>query len=122
MSFSMTTEQVRNGTKTVTRRLGWGNLQPGELLWAVEKAQGLRKGEKIKRIRMIRVVSIEAEPLEDLYEYPDAREEVAREGFPGMEPGEFLHLFCEYNGVTLNGWVNRIEFDYIDVRRSDERT
>ena len=30
MSFSMTTEAVRNRTKTVTRRLAWWDLKPGE--------------------------------------------------------------------------------------------
>jgi len=109
MSFSMTTEQVRNGTRpspaawagaTPTRRTAVGGRE----------GAGLRKGEKIKRIRMIRVVSIEAEPLEDLYEYPDARRRWPARGFRAWSPGSFLHLFCEYNGVTLNGWVNRIEF------------
>jgi hypothetical protein len=50
MSFSMTTEAVRNRSKTVTRRLGWWGLQPGTILQAVEKAQGLRKGEHVKPI------------------------------------------------------------------------
>jgi len=40
MSFSMTTDAVRNRTKTVTRRLGWNFLKPGDLLWAVEKGWG----------------------------------------------------------------------------------
>lgn len=37
MSFSMTTEAVRNRTKTVTRRLGWEFLKPGDILWASDR-------------------------------------------------------------------------------------
>jgi hypothetical protein len=42
----MTTEQFRTGQKTVTLRLGWVNLKPGDVLMGVEKCQGLRKGER----------------------------------------------------------------------------
>ena len=56
ISFSMTTEAVRRREKTVTRRLGWWNLKPGTVLQAVEKAQGLKKGEHVKPICLIRVV------------------------------------------------------------------
>lgn len=45
MSFSHTTDQILNRTKTVTRRLGWENLQPGDRFWAVKKAMGLKRGE-----------------------------------------------------------------------------
>ena len=45
MSFAMTTEAVRNQTKTVTRRFGWWFLKPGDMVQPVEKAMGLRKGE-----------------------------------------------------------------------------
>ena len=46
----MTTEAVRRREKTVTLRLGWWKLQPGTILQAVEKAQGLKKGEHVKPI------------------------------------------------------------------------
>ena len=48
MSFSMTTEAIRDRSKTVTRRLGWSFLQPGDLLWAVEKGMGLKKLAKLR--------------------------------------------------------------------------
>jgi len=47
MSFAMTTKQVRNQTKTVTRRFGWWFLKAGDIVQPVEKAMGLKKGEKI---------------------------------------------------------------------------
>lgn len=45
MSFALTTDQILAGTKTVTRRLGWLRLQPGDHLRPVRKCMGLRPGE-----------------------------------------------------------------------------
>ena len=49
MSFSLTTDQVRNRTKTVTRRLGWWKnkhgkrlLQVGDIVNACVKCMGLQ--------------------------------------------------------------------------------
>ena len=39
ISFMLTTQQFRNRTKTVTRRMGWWNLKPGDILMGVEKRQ-----------------------------------------------------------------------------------
>ena len=44
MSFALTEAQLLDGTKTVTRRLGWTMLKPGDHFRAVRKAMGLRKG------------------------------------------------------------------------------
>ena len=61
MSFMLTTAQIRAGTKTVTRRLGWKFLKPGDRLMACVKCQGLGKGGKIEKIREIEVVSVRQE-------------------------------------------------------------
>ena len=66
MSFSMTTAQFRARTKTVTRRFGWWFLKPGDLVMGVEKSQGLKKGEKVVRLGLIRIVSVRTEPLKVL--------------------------------------------------------
>jgi hypothetical protein len=116
MSFSMTTDQVRAGTKDVTRRLGWSFLKPGDRLMAVEKCQGLKKGECIKRIREIEIVSNEPEPLENIIYNPFRNQhhmEVDREGFPGVSPIEFIKMFCAEMGTTRTSIVNRIEFKYV---------
>ena len=42
----LTKEQILARTKTVTRRLGWWFLKPGDVVWACEKCMGLKKGEK----------------------------------------------------------------------------
>ena len=36
MSFALTTKQIKSRTKTVTRRLGWTFLKPGDLIQPVE--------------------------------------------------------------------------------------
>ena len=112
MSFSLTTEQVRRREKTVTRRLGWWGLKPGTILQAVEKAQGLRKGEHVKPICLIRVVSVRLEPLYAIHNYD--LEETTREGFPQLTACEFEAMFVKANHLE-GTWtpVNRIEFEYV---------
>lgn len=110
MSFSMTKEQYRNRTKTVTRRLGWWNLKPGEICNGVEKAQGLKKGEKMVVMGQHRIVSARPEMLCTI-----DQAEVIREGFPDMTPKEFIAFFLEGH-KCVNGsmeMVNRIEFEYL---------
>ncbi len=109
MSFMLTTEQIRDRTKTVTRRIGWWLLKPGDILNAVEKAQGLKKGEKIRRLCAIRIVSTRAERLRVI-----SPADVDREGFPHLSPAEFVRMFCKHMGATPDQKVNRIEFEYVD--------
>lgn len=112
----MTPDAIRNRTKTVTRRLAWWDLEPGTLLCAVEKAQGLKKGEKVVRLGVIRVLQVGWEPLDTFFEY--GSEECTREGFPELTPNGFVDMFCRANGCDPNlpqlAWVNRIEFEYVD--------
>ena len=118
ISFALTTDQVRNRTKTVTRRNGWRFLKAGDLLCAVEKSQGLKKGEKIKRICTIRVRNIVHEQLQWLLELPQyGAREVIREGFPYLTAKQFVDHFCKtHKGVTPASEVVRIEFEYIDAQ------
>lgn len=115
MSFMLTQEQFRNRTKTVTRRLGWWNLKPGEIVMGVEKSQGLRKGEKIVRMGPIRIVSVRLERIGQIVQYRDyGLSEVALEGFPGMTPCKFeKFFFTTHKGCTPKTEVNRIEFEYL---------
>lgn len=109
MSFMLTTEQFLDGSKTCTRRLGWWFLEPGELVRGVKKAMGLKKGEKIEPLGIIRVVSMRKEPLNRI-----TPEDVAREGFPGMTPDEFVAMFTKAMKCDASTIVNRIEFVRID--------
>lgn len=108
MSFMLTTEQIKNRTKTVTRRLGWKFLKVGDILNAVEKCQGLKKGEKIKKLCQIRVVRVSRE---ELWEVTD--EDVKKEGFPEMNCYEFIDMFKKEMKCTGLTTVTRIEFEYM---------
>ena len=108
MSFAMTTRQVRKRQKTVTRRVGWWFLKPGDIVTAVEKARGLRKGEKVQPICRIRIVSTRKEPLSAITD-----EDVVREGFGAMPREWFIQLFSKTHGCQSEDAVNRIEFEYL---------
>lgn len=112
ISFAMTTRQFLDGTKTVTRRLGWENLRAGDELCAIEKGQGLKKGEKVKRLGMIRVINVRREPLDLIAtDLVYGRCEVDREGFPGMGINEFVMFFVRgHKGCTPQSIITRIEF------------
>jgi hypothetical protein len=121
MSFALTTEQIRAGTKTVTRRAGWRFLKEGDLVHPVLKAMGLRPGEKIAPVRgPIRIVSVRREPLRMMTDDVDyGYEEVRREGFadhPTLHgPSEWVRMFCTtHKGCTPDTIVTRIEFEYTD--------
>jgi hypothetical protein len=109
MSFALTTPQMRARTKTVTRRLGWSFLKPGDRVQAVVKGMGLKKGEKVERICVIEVVSTRAEFLCRITD-----EDVVAEGFPGMTRVQFMEMFAAANGCVTYTPVNRIEFKYVD--------
>lgn len=113
ISFSMTTPQFMAGTKDVTRRMGWENLKAGDVLRAVEKCMGLKKGEKMKSLDLIRVVSARRELLDEMTRDPDyGLVECKREGFPEMVPSEFIEFFCRgHTGAFPKRPITRIEFE-----------
>jgi hypothetical protein len=109
ISFALTKDQIRNQTKTVTRRNGWLFLKVGDLLQPVEKGQGIKKGEKVVKLGdPIEIVSIRTEPLQAITD-----EDVAREGFPAMTAQEFIDFYCKANRTNPHYKVTRIEFKYI---------
>lgn len=115
ISFALTTDQIRNRTKTVTRRRGWTFLKPGEILNACVKCQGLKPGEKIERICQIRVVAVSRERLYDITMALDGGYgEATKEGFPDMTGEMFAEMFAETMGGYIDQEVTRIEFEYLD--------
>lgn len=123
MSFALTTDQVRAGTKTVTRRMGWKFLKPGELIQPVRKCMGLKPGEKLEKLRApIRVVSVRDESLWYMWlepAYGDA--ECKLEGFPEMTPLDFIDMFCaSHKGCQKDSIVTRIEFEYLPEQHEGE--
>lgn len=116
ISFALTTPQFLDGTKDVTRRLGWYALKPGERLNAVEKLMGLKKGEKMKSLGTIEVVDVRRERLGRMIdEFDYGLLETRREGFPKWSPHKFIEFFCQSHkeervGATADTIVTRIEF------------
>lgn len=108
ISFFLTQDQIRNKTKTVTRRAGWLFLKKGDILNACEKCQGIGKGNKIVKICKIEVTKLSRDPL-----YLITKEDCIREGFPDMSPDEFVAFYCKHNKTTPFFDVTRIEFKYI---------
>jgi hypothetical protein len=109
MSVAFTEDAVRRRAKTVTRRKGWLQLKAGDRLTLCRKVMGRRAGEPLVRIVDVEVVSVRREPLERI-----TAEDVAREGFPGMSPAEFMRrFFVDAQGIQPGDEVTRIEWAYI---------
>ena len=94
MSFALTTAQLLDGSKTVTRRVGWANLKPGDRLKAVRKAMGLRLGEKVDVLAEIEVISVRRERLDEI-----TIEDCIDEGFPKHSPTRFVEMFCSHMSI-----------------------
>ncbi len=108
ISFFLTQKQIKNRTKRVTRRNGWRFLKAGDLLHGCVKCQGLKKGERIKGLCFIKVVSVMRVRLKNI-----TKSDVKLEGFPEMTPAEFVAMYCKHMGGTPGQWVTRIEFNYV---------
>jgi len=131
MSVAMTEQAVRDREKTVTRRKGWWEdrngrriLHAGDRLTLCRKVQGRKPGEPLDRIVDVEVVEVRREPLSYLGKcacWADhagittyAEAEVAHEGFPGMDPDEFVQrFFVDAQGMTRDDLVTRIEWRYL---------
>jgi hypothetical protein len=114
ISFALTTRQFLDGTKDVTRRLGWASLKPGDTLAACEKCMGLKKGERPVKLGIVRVVAVRRERL-DAIDQPD----VIREGFPEMSPAEFVAMFTSHMRCEPSIEVTRIEFQRINPKEAN---
>jgi hypothetical protein len=111
MSFSITKSQMYERRKSVTRRLGWWFLRPGDVVMAVEKARGLKQGEHIKQIFPIEILSVRTERLANI-----TQDDLTLEGFPEMTGTEFVKMFCTtHKGCTPETPVNRIEFRPVEL-------
>ena len=109
MSFALTTPQFLARTKTVTRRIGWSFLKPGDLICGVKKSMGLKKGEKIERLGVIRILSIKKARLLHI-----TQSDVVKEGFPDWTPAQFIQMLVDHYNITGAKILNRIEFEYVE--------
>lgn len=118
MSFALTVGQMVEGTKRVTRRLGWLHAKPGQLIRPVRKCMGLRPGERLDVLRdPILIVDVRREPLRRMTDDVDyGFRECELEGFGAHPdyhwPSAFVAMFCAtHKGCTPDTVITRIEFD-----------
>lgn len=116
MSVAYTEDAVVARRKTVTRRLGWVFLRPGDRLTLVRKSMGRKPGEPLVRLAEVKVVGVRFERLCDI-----APADVEREGFPDWSTGEFVEHFIRLAHLRYRDGrapdetiVTRIEWVYLD--------
>lgn len=103
-----TQQQMRNRTKTVTRRVGWNNAKVGDRVLAVSKSQGRKRGEQPELFGTIELTEVSREMLSDMDD-----EDVDREGFPHFTTDDFIDMFCKH--MRCDSWtvVNRLAFLFV---------
>ena len=77
---------------------------------------GLKKGEKIRKLARIEVVSVRREQLSSI-----TADDVIAEGFPNMTPTEFVAMFCRHMRADPGHIVTRIEFVYLEPEQCCRR-
>ena len=97
ISCAMTTDAVRDRTKTVTRRHvdTWKTLKVGDRLTIVEKAMGLRKGERQVVLAEVEVIDVRVEPITWIFREPNG---CADEGLQEMSHAEFIRFWTQAHG------------------------
>ena len=109
MAVSLTEDQVRDRSKTVTRRTGWRMLRPGDRLTLCQKVMGRRPGEPLDRITDVEIVSVRREPLNAI-----TASDVTAEGFPQMTPAQFVCFFCgAHRGCNPDSEITVVEWRYL---------
>lgn len=117
MSVTLTEQAVRDRRKTVTRRLGWKELEPGDRLTLCRKVMGRKRAdgsvEPLVRLAEVKVVDVRRERLCDITD-----DDIAREGvdhFGGQPTREdWIAWFCRQMRTTPETLVTRIEWRYLD--------
>lgn len=108
MSVTLTEQAVVERRKTVTRRLGWTFLKPGDRLTLCRKVMGRKPGEPLVRLAEVEVVSVRRESLLEVTD-----EDVQREGFTGWDAPRFNEFFMEHMRCHWDTEVTRIEWRYL---------
>lgn len=129
MSVAFTEQAVVERRKTVTRRKGWWEdkngrrlLLPGDHLTLCRKVMGRKTGEPLVRLVEVEAAFVEREPLRILWDWRTnghadyAWAEVGLEGFPGMDPADFVRqFFFQAQRMTPEDQVTRIQYVYLDT-------
>lgn len=121
MSVAYTEQAVVDRIKHVTRRKGWSMLSPGDRVTLCRKVQGRRRAsgyvEPLVRLAEVEILGVRRERLDLMITDPVyGAAEVAAEGFPGMEPVEFIHRFFTHaQGIPAEAVITRVEWRYLDA-------
>lgn len=141
ISFSKTIPQIRDGSKTVTRRDGWLHAKPGMVLegvewsafvgprWVCENCWEMgpckpgvgewhfehtcSRSFRYGPRRRLGLVRVISVSREPLGDI--TAEDVEREGFPGKSPEWFVKFYCSPGKPGLERMVTRIEFQRADA-------
>ncbi len=103
MSSAMTTEQFKAKTKTVTRRLGWWFLEPGDYVMGVVKAMERDGIPKILRTLTDRWFT------DSFIEQNGQIVENRLKQVIEMDPDIFSNIFRIYASVEMSPWLQEIE-------------
>lgn len=116
MSVSHTERAVRERRKTVTRRLGWLFLKPGDRVTLCRKVMGRKPGEPLVRIAEVEVVGVRREPLTAITDDDVEREGVdaALEVAGRTEAEAWASWFAWTMRCSVDDEVTRIEWRYLD--------
>jgi len=103
LSFSWTTEQFKQGIKTVTRRMNKPKFNCGDIVQAYDKLPH-HGGKKIGLIKILDVRKVRLREISD--------GEVAKEGFPSWTKSQFIYFIrSKYKGIRRSKIMWRIEFE-----------
>ncbi len=126
MSVALTEQAVRERRKTVTRRLGWKFVRPGDRLTLCRKVMGRKAGEPLERIAEVEVVSVRREQLWHITDEDVVLEAVDPDLFEEryLDSGQpttnaWVEWFCEQMNVMPDDLVTRIEWRYLDKEEVD---
>lgn len=124
MSVSHTESGVVERRKTVTRRLGWQRLKPGDRLQLCRKVMGRKHADgtvgPLVVLARAEVVSVRRERLWDITDDDVRREcvpdqgqfdEHGEDGWPTVDA--WVRWFCEAMRCRPDDFVTRIEFRYL---------
>lgn len=126
MSVSFTEDAVVARRKTVTRRLGWRFLKPGDRLTLCRKVMGRKAGEPLVRLAEVEVISVRRESILAMTDGDVAREGVGpadprfHEWYEdGLPPADafvtwWLETFTDRHFHPYLDDVTRIEWRYLD--------
>lgn len=96
-------------------------MKHGERFVAIERNQGLKKGEKQVVLATLEVEALSQLPLKEITEWDEVVDGEFRfngdcvlEGFPKLSGQQFIEMFCKSMKCAPETMVYRIQFKYVD--------